>query len=178
MTAVEDAIAAIKLRKEGASFLYRKVADQFAVNRTTLLCRNQGKTSSNAGEAQQRAHLSPQQEHELVKYLQGLTELGLPPTQTMIKQIASEVAKTQVAERWVTRFLDCNSTHLISKWTTRIDRNCHKAVSKAIYCEYFEYIHEKMQEYNVEAKNVYKMDEKGFLLSTTVRSNCVFSKRL
>jgi hypothetical protein len=36
MTAIEDAIAATKLSKEGASFLYRKVANQFAVNRTTV----------------------------------------------------------------------------------------------------------------------------------------------
>jgi hypothetical protein len=36
MTAIEDAIAATKSSKEGASFLYKKVANQFAVNRTTV----------------------------------------------------------------------------------------------------------------------------------------------
>jgi hypothetical protein len=35
-----------------------------------------------------------------------------------------------------------------------------------------------MQEYEVEAENVYNIDEKGFMLGTTGRFKRVFSKRL
>jgi hypothetical protein len=141
-----------------------------------LARRHQGHTNSNAGEAQQRAHLNPQQERELVIYVQGLTERGLPPNRTLVKNMAFEVAKTKVSERWVLRFLTRNSAHLSSKWTTGIDCNCHKADSEERYRQYFEYLHSKMREYKVAAENVYNMDKKGFMIGTTARSSHVFSK--
>jgi hypothetical protein len=66
MDRIAEAIASIDSREEGASFSYRKVAREFKVDRSTLSRRHQGKTSSNAGEAQQRSNLTPQQEQELV----------------------------------------------------------------------------------------------------------------
>jgi hypothetical protein len=92
--------------------------------------------------------------------------------------MASEVTKTKVSERWVLRFLCRNSAHLSSKWTTGIDRNCCKANSEEKNRQYFEYLHSKMQEYEVEAENVYNMDEKGFMIGTTAYSKRVFSKQL
>jgi hypothetical protein len=92
--------------------------------------------------------------------------------------MASGVAKVDVSTHWVSRFFARNSAHLISKWTTGIDHNCHKADSKERYSQYFQYLHGKIQEYEVEAKNVYNMDEKGFMLGTTGCSKRVFSKRL
>jgi hypothetical protein len=35
-----------------------------------------------------------------------------------------------------------------------------------------------MQEYEVEAKNMYNIDKKGFILGTTGRSKRVFSKKI
>jgi hypothetical protein len=43
---------------------------------------------------------------------------------------------------------------------------------------YFDLLHWKMQQYNIEAKNVYNMNEKGFLIGTTVGSKRVFSKAI
>jgi hypothetical protein len=115
MGRIDEAIACFDLRKEGASFLYREVAREFKVDRSTLLQCHQRKTSSNAGEAQQRSHLTSQQEQELVNNTQGLTEHGLPPTRSMIQNLASGVAKVDVSARWVMRFLARNSLHLTSK---------------------------------------------------------------
>jgi hypothetical protein len=74
MDCIDEAITSIDLREEVASFSYRKVAREFKVDGPTLLRRHQGKTSSNAGEAQQRSNLTLQQEQELVNSIQGLTE--------------------------------------------------------------------------------------------------------
>jgi hypothetical protein len=66
MDQILDAIEAIELRKDGASFLYSKVANRFGVDRTTLLQRYQSVRGSNEemGKAQQL--LSPQQVLELM----------------------------------------------------------------------------------------------------------------
>jgi hypothetical protein len=80
--------------------------------------------SKEEGYASQQA-LSPQQEIELVQYIERLKKRGLPPTREIIKNFSSEVAKRQLGESWVTRFINRNKIHLISKRTTGIDRNRH-----------------------------------------------------
>jgi hypothetical protein len=87
MAPIDDAIAAIECAAPGKDVSYRKIAIQFNIDQTTLARRHQGHTNSNAGEAQQGAHLNPQQERELVIYVQGLTERGLPPNRTLVKKI-------------------------------------------------------------------------------------------
>jgi hypothetical protein len=58
-----------------------------------------------------------------------------------------------------------------------MDRNRHKADSKEKYKAYFRLLHDKLREYEVEAENVYNMDEKGFLMGITGRSKRVFSRQ-
>jgi hypothetical protein len=43
---------------------------------------------------------------------------------------------------------------------------------------YFDFLHQKMQQYEIEPENTYNMDEKGFLIGTTSRSKRVFSRAL
>jgi hypothetical protein len=58
-----------------------------------------------------------------------------------------------------------------------LDSNCFKADSYNKYKLYFNLLHEKMQEYEVEAGNVYSMNEKDFMLGTIERSKKVFSRQ-
>jgi hypothetical protein len=178
MTAIDDAIAAIDSREEGASFSYRKVAAQFKVNRITLARRHQGLQATRAAKSQNQQSLSPQQELELVQYIEGLTERGLPPTRTMIQNFASSVVDKPVSSAWVSRFLHRNHHLVTPKWTTGIDRQRHKADSEVKYRQYFDLLHYKMQEYDIEPENTYNIDEKGFLIGITSRTKQVFSKRL
>jgi hypothetical protein len=59
-----------------------------------------------------------------------------------------------------------------------MDRTRHLADSEVRYQYYFDHLHSKIKEYNLEAKNLYNMDEKGFLMGLTGRSKRVFSKRM
>jgi transposase-like protein len=79
MDPILDAIEAIGSREDGASFAYREVANKFGVNRTTLSWRHRGVqgSSEEIGKAQQL--LNPQQELELVRYIERCTRRGLPP---------------------------------------------------------------------------------------------------
>jgi hypothetical protein len=43
---------------------------------------------------------------------------------------------------------------------------------------YFDLLHQKMRQYEIEPENTYNMDEKGFLIGTTSRSKRVFSRAI
>jgi hypothetical protein len=64
-----DAIAAIDAQELRDKLLYCAAETMFDVNKNTLQQRHQGKTHSNATEAEDRKLLSSQQERQLVQYI-------------------------------------------------------------------------------------------------------------
>jgi hypothetical protein len=178
MTPIEEALEDLKLLEPGEDFSYTKIAAKHGVVRSTLTRRHQGIHAPRAAKAINQQKLSPQHEKELVQHIESLTKRGLPPTQEMIRNYASQIAHEHVGDGWVTRFINRQKIHLISKWTTGMDRVCHKADSEAKYKLYFDLLHQKMQEYNVDPAHTYNMDEKGFLIGITGRSKRVFSRRM
>jgi hypothetical protein len=84
MAAIDDAIAAIELREPGEHFSYRAIATQFGVDCTTLSRRHRGCQTSQEAQRTQQQKLNPQQEEELVRYIEDLTKRALPPTREMI----------------------------------------------------------------------------------------------
>ncbi|KAH4914299.1 hypothetical protein HBI79_242250 [Parastagonospora nodorum] len=95
----------------------------------------------------------------------------------MIRNFSSEIAQEPVSDSWVTRFIHRHDVHLISKWATGLDRTRVSADSEVKYRLYFELLHGKMEEYNIEPGNTYNMDEKGFLIGLIGRSKRIFSQR-
>lgn len=94
----------------------------------------------------------------------------------MIQSFASSIAGRPVSETWVTRFLNRNSDKLISHWATSMDRVRHKADSLIKHELYFQLLHETITEYEIEPRNTYNMDEKGFLIGVVGRSKRVFDR--
>jgi hypothetical protein len=145
MAPIDDAVAAIKLLEDGEHFMYQAIVNQFGVNRVTLSQRHWGcQHPREAKEADQQC-LSPQQEHDLVLYIEALSKRGLPPTREMIQNFASDVIKQRVSEAWVTRFLHCNHDKLTSKWSSGMDALRHKASSEVKYMLYFDLLHSKIK---------------------------------
>lgn len=175
MDPIEAAIAAIESLKPGEDFTYTEIAERFGVVRSTLTRRHQRVTQA---PGKNRQNLNHQQEKELLQYIQRLTERGLPPTRQMIQNFASIIAKKDVSIRWVDRFVGRHPDSLISRWTTGLDSNRHKADSEAKYRLYFELLHKKIAEYSIEPQHMYNMDEKGFLLGITGRSKRIFDRPL
>ncbi|RYN73047.1 hypothetical protein AA0120_g12656 [Alternaria tenuissima] len=176
MDPISEAIEYLESHEAGEQSSYRQVAKKFGVDRTTLSRRHQGVTQSNAAMAESQQLLTPQQELELVLYIEKCTRRGLPPTREMVQNFASAVAKQEVSESWVTRFLHRHSDQLTTKWSAGLDRQRHEADSKERYESYFALLHSKMREYNLDERNTYNMDEKGFFTGITTRSKRVFSK--
>ncbi|KAF1937162.1 hypothetical protein EJ02DRAFT_304405, partial [Clathrospora elynae] len=113
MSPMEAAIAAIKLLEPGEPFTYTAIAHAHGVNRVTLAQRHKHSQVSCEARAIKQQKLDPQQELELVQYIEGLTRRALPPTREMIQNFASQVAKEPVGEGWETCFINRNSKHLI-----------------------------------------------------------------
>jgi hypothetical protein len=177
MDPIQAAIEDIENLEPGEQFSYTKIAAKYGVVRSTLTRRHQGQTSSERDKNFNQQKLNPQQELELVRYIKNLTKQGLPPTREMIRNFSSEVAHKQLSESWVTRFINRHEIHLISKWTSAMDRTRHLADSESKYRLYFELLHTKITEYHLEARDIYNMDEKGFLIGLIGRSKRIFSRR-
>ncbi len=94
----------------------------------------------------------------------------------MVQDFASAVAKQEVSEGWVTRFLHRHPDELTTKWSAGLDRSRHDADSRERYESYFALLHSKMRDYDVDERDTYNMDEKGFFTGITTRSKRVFSK--
>jgi tryptophan 2,3-dioxygenase len=141
MDPIQEAIEYLESHDGEEQLSYRQVAIIFGVDRTTLLRRHNRRTRSNAEEARQRQLLSPEQEDELVKYIERCTRDSLPPTRSMLKNFATAVTKWEVSDSWVDRFLHCHADKLTTKWTTGIDCERHLADSQRKYKLYFNLLH-------------------------------------
>jgi hypothetical protein len=94
----------------------------------------------------------------------------------MIQNFVSKIAKEEVSEAWVTRFLNRHPDEIISKWATGMDSVRHQAESKDNYKLWFQILAIKIDKYGIEEKNMYNMDEKGFMIGIVGRTKRVFDK--
>ncbi|KAF1828342.1 hypothetical protein BDW02DRAFT_457671, partial [Decorospora gaudefroyi] len=81
----EAALAAIESLEPGEQPNYRRISEIYGCNRTTLSRRHQHQSVTRSLEAQNRQALHPQQEQELLRYIERLTRQGLPPTRAMMR---------------------------------------------------------------------------------------------
>jgi transcriptional regulator with XRE-family HTH domain len=80
MDRIDEAIEEINSLRPGKSFSYRQIAKKYGVVRSTLTRRHQGQTVPRKTKILNTRKLNPQQEAELVSYIQGLTARRLQPT--------------------------------------------------------------------------------------------------
>jgi hypothetical protein len=176
MTPIEEAIAAIDLRDLGDKLIYQEYADWFSVSRSTLSQRHRGWQAMREAKIFDQTKLTSQQEEELRLYIRDLTERGLPPTNTMIRNFASTIAHKHVSESWVTRFKHRHEDTLISKWGRAMDATHHKANSYFKYKLCFKLLHGKMGEHQILPYISYNMDKKGFMIGVIGNSKWVFTR--
>jgi hypothetical protein len=95
----------------------------------------------------------------------------------MTQRFAAEIAHRHIEDGWIMRFMEPNKYHLISKWTKGIDMVCHHADSEAKYNQYFDLLHGKITQYEVEPAHTYNMGEKGFAIGAIGKQKRIFNKR-
>ena len=97
MDAIEAALEDLKLQdKKNIS----AVAKLHGVERSTLSRRWNGVTNLAKMKHQEQQLLSPQQEKDLVQYINKLTETGIPPTTAMVRNFARDIAGKRPGNSW------------------------------------------------------------------------------
>ena len=175
---INAAIKELESTDVGEQLSYRKLAKKHSVSRVTLAERAQGIHASVQDSGLNKRLLHPRDEAELVKYIRGLTKRHLMPTRQMIINFTTPLCAWEPSDSWVTRFLHRNKEMLITAWTTPMESSRHRADSGAKYSKYFELLHQKVAEYDLQPENTYNMDEKGFMIGVSSRSKRVFDKLL
>ena len=178
MNPINAAIEEIESLGPGEQFSYRKLSKKYGVERTTLARRHQAKNQPRSVKNFNQRALSPEQEQELVLWVNKQCEAGIPPLQVIVQGWASTLAGKEVSLRWVSRFLHRFKDTLVLKPTTSIDRDRFKADSEAKYTLFFQFWHPKMAEYGIEPDQIYNMDEKGLLMGRTTRTHRVFNRAM
>ena len=98
MALIEVALADLALKD---SPNYAATAKKnFNVNRSTLSRRHRGITASVKESKQTTSIHSNQQEKELIRYINKLTERGIPPTNAMIRVFAHNISGKQPGKNW------------------------------------------------------------------------------
>lgn len=102
---IEEALAELDALNSNEDICYAEIAKRHSVARSTLSRKHRGISGSRAEAGLARCNLQPEQEAELVKYTEKLTERKLPPARKIVKIYASNIAGHPVSKSWVTRFL-------------------------------------------------------------------------
>ena len=116
------------------------------------------------------------QSKALIKYINNLTERGLPPTVVMVKNIAAEIIGRQPGHNQLTRWLAAYKDELKLGYLAPINITQKKANLALYYSLYFKLLGRKITEYNILPENTYNIDKKGFLISYFKKLRRIFSK--
>ncbi|KAH8634158.1 pogo transposable [Alternaria alternata] len=92
MSSIEAALAAFESLEPEEPLVYSRIANTYGCSRITLARRHQHLQASRSDAAHNRQAVRPQQEQELLRYIERLTRQGLPPTWSMIRRFASSIA--------------------------------------------------------------------------------------
>jgi hypothetical protein len=142
MEGLEAAIDSLKLSN---SINYRATALKFKCSETTLRRRYQGLQVSRADAAfSGKSLLSKEQEKTLVAYINKLTRMGIPPTPSMVRNFAGEVAKTEPGKNWATKFIKRHSNELDCDWLKGAELSRSKADNLITYKKYFDQVSERI----------------------------------
>jgi hypothetical protein len=145
------------------------VAKMHGVDRSTLSRRYNGVSNPAKVYHESRQLLNPQQEKDLVSYINELTEKGIPPTPAMVRNFAHDIAGKRPGKSWSQGFCKRHQDILTSGYLNNIDKQRKDADSVASYSHYFDLVKRKITEYRVETHNMYNMDEKGFSLGSMTK---------
>ena len=173
MEPIEAALAALKLQDTKN---ISAVAKLHGVDRSTLSRRWNGVTNPAKVKHQKQQLLSPQHEKDLVQYINKLTERGIPPTTSMVRNFARELANKRPGKNWSQGFCKRHQEILSRGYLNNIERQRKEADSVVNYEYYFDLVKRKIAQYNVEPQNMYNIDEKGFSLGTITKQHRVFTK--
>ena len=117
---------------------FTQTAENFNIQKTTLIRRFKGETVSNT-EARSRNQklLTNAQETVLIDYIRKLSDRGLQPTPKILENLAVEIIGHSVGGRWIERFQKRYENELASIYQRNIDQSRHIADNSRHFEHYF-----------------------------------------
>ncbi len=134
MASIAAALADLALQE---SPNYTATATKFNINRSTLSRRHRGIIAFVKESKQTTSILSNQQEKELIRYINKLTERGIPSSNAMIRVFAYNISGKQPGKNWSYEFVRRHSDILQSKFLQGADLERKKADNAYQYQLYF-----------------------------------------
>jgi hypothetical protein len=176
MPGINDTLRQINRLKPGEKICYTRIAKNARCDPVTLTRHHKGLQADRDTKILNQLKVSPQQENELVQYIIRLTERSYPPTRDMIINFVRGLAKAEVSQTWVTRFLQRHRDALTNRYTNPMASVRHAADSYDKYRAYFTVVEQNIEKYDILPQNRYNMDEKGFMAGVLGKQKRVFSK--
>lgn len=173
MDSIELALKELKLSDNPNISAIAKV---YNVDRSVLSRRFNGVTQSAAVARQKQQLLHPQQEQDLVKYINKLTDRGIPPTTAMVRNFAEQFAGPRPGNLWTQRFVERHSHELDKGYLDTFEAQRRGADSRKQYEYYFNLIRRKIEEHGILQSNCYNIDEKGIALGQMSKHHRIFNR--
>ena len=99
-----------------------KTAREYGVVESTLRRRWKGQTvSMEEASSLYKQRLTKPQEEALISQINALTDRGMPPTPSMVKNFAEEIIKAPLGKNWTSDFVRRHKDVLKSLYLTNID---------------------------------------------------------
>jgi hypothetical protein len=121
MDPISLALEDLKSLKPGEKPNYTEIAKKHGVNRVTLSRRHRGVQSSQATQYENQRILNNQQSQTLIKWINELTERGLPPSHEILRNFVKEIVGKKPGKHWPVRFVKKHQNELLAAWTTVMD---------------------------------------------------------
>ena len=164
---------AIQERTKGTNL--RDLAILYNIPRSTLSDRLRGATPHHEAQKEQQA-LSLVVERSLVRWINDMDASGFLPCLDLFKAVAARLVLDDggppLGITWLRRFLNRQPQHS-TKFANRLNRKrAHSSKSEPIN-DFFRKLQALLRKYKFLPHNIYNMDEKGFLLGLSDRTNVI-----
>src|SRR4051794_36298912 len=164
MAPIDLALEELRSLKQEENINITKIAEKYGINRSTLSRRFNGVTRSKEAGYNNQQFLNNEQSNTLVKWVNQLTERGLPPTRQTLANLAKDITGVEPGKSWPSRWLKKHSDELIYRYSTGLDIDRQRADSASRYEKYFANLRAIIEKYNLQPDQIYNMDEKGFMI--------------
>ena len=149
MDQYELALRALRSLKPGETPNIALVARTYGVDRSQLSRRFRGVSGSKEAQYNSQRLLTKEQSRTRIKWINQLTERGLPPTNAMLENFAREISGKEPGKNWASRWKKAHSDKVISLYSSGIDIDRKKADSAHKCALYFALLGRKIKQYNL-----------------------------
>ena len=179
----------VKTNKSSDKVSVNRVAKEFQVPRSTLQDRLNRKVSRNKAQ-EELMHLTITEEQELVHWITTLTQRGYAPRYRTVRELAEIIPNRRVCgvndddvhlvnydefgKDWVPRFMS-RYPQLVHARRKCIEAARIKDVSVERLTKWFEDLKNVVEEYKIEPRNLYNMDESGFAIGDVEASERIIN---